>query len=120
MRYRAVGHRLSSQPRPRTQPPAFARSATRARTSSREPQSSSFSQGYVLIFLGQSSQDRDANAPEPVARGILARPGLKKPLEIRGPGGISQAFQLSLDGGDHHGEADFLIIFISSSLANSS
>ena len=66
-------------------------------------QSFGLGQGKVAIFSGNFSQDRDANAPEPVALAILSRPGLEKSLENGGVAGVRQAFKLFLDCGDHHG-----------------
>jgi hypothetical protein len=72
-------------------------------------QASGFSQGKALIFPGQSSQNRDANAPEAVAGAILARASLKKSLKDSDSPRLSQTFQFSLDGCDHHGLLDLLL-----------
>jgi len=63
----------------------------------------SLAKGKVAIFAGNFSQDRDTQAPEPVALTILARTGLEKSLENGGMAGIRQALKLFLDGSDHHG-----------------
>jgi hypothetical protein len=56
----------------------------------------------VPIFSGNFSQDRDAQAPEPVALAIFSRPGLEESLENGGVAGVRQAFKLPLDGRDYH------------------
>jgi hypothetical protein len=60
-------------------------------------------QREISIFFSQFSQDRDAQAPEPVALAIFSRPGLEKSLENDGVAGVRQAIKLGLDGRGHYG-----------------